>query len=273
MLVRCPHCRNPIELTEDGALTEVSCPTCGSSFSLIGTDSTASHQPAPSATLGRFTLVKQLGMGAFGTVWKSHDNELDRFVAIKIPRHAQLDSAEAAKFLREARTAAQLKHPNIVSVHEVGREGGTIYIVSDLVDGVTLTDWLTGQRPDPREAAALCAKLANALHHAHEHGVVHRDLKPGNIMLDRNNEPHIMDFGLAKREASEITVTMDGQILGTPAYMSPEQANGEGRHVNRRADIFSLGVILFELLTGERPFRGNARMLVHQLLTEDAPSP
>jgi serine/threonine protein kinase len=102
---------------------------------------------------------------------------------------------------------------------------------------------------------------------------VHRDLKPGNIMLDRDGEPRLMDFGLAKREAGEITMTMDGQVLQTPAYMPPEQARGDSHNVDRRADVYSPGVILFELMTGERPFRGNARMLSHQVLTEDAPSP
>lgn len=273
MHVRCPHCSNPIELVDEGSLDDVSCPSCGSSFSLVGDGETQTFCPDTVESIGHFTLGERLGMGAFGAVWKAHDTELDRTIAIKIPRRGQLNYEETEKFLREARAAAQLRHPGIVPVHEVGRENDTVYIVSDFVDGLTLTDWLTGQRATTAEAARLCVQIAEALHHAHEKGVIHRDLKPGNIMLDREGDPHIMDFGLAKREAGEITMTADGQILGTPAYMSPEQAKGEGHYVDRRADVYSLGVILFELLTGERPFRGNTRMLIHQLLTEEPPSP
>jgi hypothetical protein len=136
-----------------------------------------------------------------------------------------------------------------------------------------LDDWLTGQQLTCREAADLCAKIADALHHAHENGVVHRDLKPANIMIDGNGEPHLMDFGLARRDVGEVAVDADGRVLGTPAYMSPEQAQGEAHKADRRSDVYSLGVILFRVLTGELPFRGSVPMLLHQVIHDDPPSP
>ncbi len=224
--IRCPHCRNPIELVGFPA-GEVICPSCGSTFRLER-ESTASWSPAGhQRRLGRFELIETIGVGAFGTVYKARDPQLDRVVAVKVPRAGSLASGEDRdRFLREARSAARLRHPAIVPVHEVGEHEGVPYLVSDFIRGITLSDLLTARRPSLHEAAGLVAEMADALQYAHEQGVIHRDIKPSNILLDDAGRPHLMDFGLAKRDAGEVTMTIEGQVLGTPAYMSPEQGAG-----------------------------------------------
>jgi eukaryotic-like serine/threonine-protein kinase len=241
----------------------------------LGTgDALVAPGPAAGGRLDKFELIECLGTGAFGQVFKAIDAELDRPVAVKVLRGGAGASREdVERFLREARSAARLRHPGIVAIHATGQApDGSPFLVEEFVNGSTLATSIKEGPLDPRRAAEIVAGLADALAYAHTHGVVHRDVKPSNIMLDLEGRPHLMDFGLAKRETDEPPETVEGQVLGTPAYMSPEQARGESRRVDGRSDVYSLGVVLYELITGERPFRGNRRMLLLQVL-EDEPRP
>jgi serine/threonine protein kinase len=227
-----------------------------------------------SRRVGKFELLEELGSGSFGQVFRARDVELDRMVAIKVLRWGgRAGGEDVDRLMREARSVAQLKHPGIVSLFDIGQAAdGCYYLVEEFIEGTTLAERLSAGRFDFRRSAELVVEVADALEYAHRHGVIHRDIKPSNIVLDPQGRPHLMDFGLAKREGDEAPMTLDGQVLGTPAYMSPEQARGESRSVDVRSDVYSLGVVLYELLTGERPFRGNRRMLLLHVL-EDEPRP
>jgi predicted Ser/Thr protein kinase len=232
--------------------------------------------PGTPHQMGRYRLLKTLGKGGMGAVYLAHDPQLDRQVALKVPLFPTHEEAKLRRFQREARAAATLQHPNICPVHEVGEEQGRPFLVMAYIEGKPLSDHLQkGRMPSQRQAAQLVRKLAVALAEAHAKGIIHRDLKPANIMIDARKEPILMDFGLARRDTEgevDHALTNTGDVMGTPAYMPPEQVEGDLAQIGPRSDVYSLGVILYELLTGKRPFEGSAHaIMAHVLHTEPVP--
>ncbi len=217
----------------------------------------AISETTPPPALGEFELIEELGRGGMGVVYRAHQQSLDREVALKVILHGtQASPADQARFQAEVSAAAQLDHPNIVPIYEVGSDQGWDYFGMKLVEGSTLSkSFATGPLPE-RQAAQLVMTIARAIQYAHERGVIHRDLKPANILIDEHGEPHVTDFGLAKRITSATSLTQSGAILGTPSYMAPEQASGGRGNVGPLCDVYSLGAILYALLTGRPPFQG-----------------
>jgi serine/threonine protein kinase len=215
-------------------------------------------------SFGRYRIERTLGAGAMGAVYLAYDGTLERQVALKIPKFPAGSGDEVIKrFYREARSAAAISHPNICGIYDVGEFEGTHYIAMQYVEGHSLADYVDSQRQQPQDQVAMVVrKVAVAMHEAHSHNLVHRDLKPANIMIDQRGEPVVMDFGLAKRGGQEdVRITREGSISGSPAYMSPEQLEGKLEDVDPRADIYSLGVVLYEGLTGQIPFQGSGSIL------------
>lgn len=269
-LRQCPRCGGGLTGTDANAY----CPQCAGRLLLqlepVG------DEPNATQRLGEYELGCELGRGAMGAVYRARQPKLRREVAIKVILASRFAGETARKrFLAEAELAAQLDHPNIVPIYEVGETADGPFYAMKLIEGGTLQERIEagdGGRMEPRSSARLVSQVARAVSHAHQRGVLHRDLKPGNILLDVQGEPHITDFGLARQLAAESSLTLSGSSIGTPAYMSPEQARGE-KSVTTASDVWSLGAILYHLLAGRPPFPGDSAVEVLHNVVEREPTP
>jgi len=216
-------------------------------------------------TISHYRIADKLGAGGMGEVWRAHDTQLDRDVALKVlPADRFSDENARARLVREARTASRLNHPHICTIHEVGESDGQAYIAMELVEGRTLSALLQERALTTAEILRIGQQVADAVAHAHQHGVLHRELKSANIILTPEGRAKVLDFGLAKRMIAELaddapTQTMDsltapGAVVGTLAYMAPEQLRGQV--ADARSDVWALGVVLYEMAAGRRPFEG-----------------
>ena len=255
----CPKCARPIAASAPRGL----CPSClvSSVFDLLGgvEADDAPEMPAPAAAnerVGDYELLEQIGRGGMGVVFRARDTRLHRIVALKLILTGKLASdVEVKRFQTEAEAAAQLEHPNITPIYEVGESEGRHFFAMKLMEGGALSERISNLKSpiSNGDAARLLATAARAIHYAHQRGILHRDLKPGNILLDANGEPAVTDFGLARRIEGDSELTLSGAVLGSPCYMAPEQAAGHSHEVTIAADIYSLGAIFVMRTT--RAFR------------------
>src|SRR5438876_1992152 len=251
----------------------------GGSAENVGVNVGAAHDGKKAARaaellgeLGDYELLEEVGRGGQGVVFRARQKSLNRIVALKVISLGQWASkAHLKRFRLEAEAAARLEHPSIVPIHEVGERDGSCYFSMKFVEGGQL-DEVVRREPIPiRRAAELIAKVARTVHYAHEHGILHRDIKPGNILLDQKGEPHLTDFGLARLVETESTVTRTTDVLGTPSYMAPEQASGNNAALTSATDVYGLGAVLYQLLTGRPPFAGGTTYETVRLVLENNP--
>ena len=232
----------------------------------------AAHADELLGELGDYELLEVVGRGGQGVVFRARQKSLNRIVALKVISLGQWAStAHLKRFRLEAEAAARLEHPGIVPIHEVGEREGSCYFSMKFVEGGQLDQVARRQPIPPRRAVELIAKVSRTVHYAHEHGILHRDIKPGNILLDAKGEPHLTDFGLARLVESESSVTHTLDVLGTPSYMAPEQAAGNNAAVGSVTDVYGLGAVLYQLLTGHPPFAGGTTYETIKLVLETEP--
>src|SRR6058998_3032288 len=221
---------------------------------------------------GDYELLEEIGRGGQGVVYRARQKSLNRTVALKVIGLGQwATKTHLKRFRLEAEAAARLDHPCIVPIYEVGERDGSCYFSMKFVEGGQLDEVIRRTPMSIRQAAELIANVARTVHYAHEHGILHRDIKPGNILLDRKGEPHLTDFGLARLVESESSVTQTLDVLGTPSYMAPEQAVGNNAAISSLTDVYGLGAVLYQLLTGQPPFAGGATYETIKLLLDTEP--
>src|SRR6266508_2002127 len=238
-------------------------------------DGDAAQEPSRiQMEFGDYELLQEIGRGGQGVVYRARQKSLNRIVALKVIGLGQwATKAHVKRFRLEAEAAASLDHPCIVPIYEVGDRDGSCYFSMKFVEGGQLDEVAKHTPISIRQAAELIAKVARTVHYAHEHGILHRDIKPGNILLDAKGEPHLTDFGLARLVESESTVTRTLEVLGTPSYMAPEQAAGNNTNLTKATDVYGLGAVLYQLLTGHPPFAGGTTYETIKLLLEAEPRP
>src|SRR5207249_6272872 len=219
--------------------------------------------------LGDYELLEEIGRGGQGVVFRARQKSLNRTVALKVISLGQWASkAHLKRFRREAEAAASLNHPSIVPIYEVGERDGSCYFSMKFIEGGQLDEVSRRAPVSIRQAVELIAKVARTVHYAHEHGILHRDIKPGNILIDATGEPHLTDFGIARLVETESTVTRTMEVMGTPSYMAPEQARGQNEQLTRETDVYGLGAVFYQLLTGHPPFAGGTTYETIRLLLE-----
>lgn len=265
----CPICEKPLP----PRTRERYCPRCSLRGALDLAEGVDGEAEAPSS-MGDYDLIEPIGRGGMGVVYRARQRKLDRLVAVKLLLAGAYASEEARRrFEGEALSAARLRHPHIVPVYETGEHGGQPYFSMELVEGPTLAELMRSGPLTPRRAAALLRPVAEAVHFAHQQGVLHRDLKPSNILLDATGAPRVTDFGLARPVDATARLTLSGEILGSPAYLAPEQARGERAREGVGSDVYSLGAILYELLCGRPPFLGDSPQSILRQVAEAEPLP
>ncbi|MCY3018448.1 MAG: protein kinase [Planctomycetota bacterium] len=295
MKLTCPKCAQAFEA--DGKAAKAVCPHCGAAMPVPALAETITQRAAvstprppvvaseavkpettaketsPPRQFARYEIIKEIGRGAFGIVYRARDPQLGRDVALKVLiAGAEAGESLIKRFHAEAQAAAKLRHPNIVPIHDVGIHDGKHYFTAEFIEGATLEKLLKERLPTT-QIVRLMTEIASAIQHAQEHGIVHRDIKPGNVLIDASGRAMVTDFGLARNVEIASSLTRSDDVVGTPAYMSPEQAAGRTAEVEERSDVYALGVLLYEMLTGRPPFQSNSLVALLRAVIEDEPEP